>query len=126
MKRVGENILKYRKLRGITQAALAYTLNVTPQAVSKWENSISDPDINLLMPLSKVLGVPVERLLSSNDLEEDISKVSLHVSKNDILQMVQNVSLASDSYDDTPFMTLKGTREGKVVDVLLIKDEIKT
>ena len=39
-------------------------LLVSPQAVSKWENNISCPDISLLPKLSEILGISVDELLS--------------------------------------------------------------
>lgn len=53
-----------RKERGFKQEALAEALGVTAQAVSKWENDISCPDIMLLPKLAELLGVTVDELLS--------------------------------------------------------------
>jgi len=47
-----------------TQERLAKELNVSPQAVSKWENDINYPDISLLPDLARFLGVSVDELLS--------------------------------------------------------------
>lgn len=47
---LASNIQKYRKLKGLTQESLALKLGVTFQAVSKWENGKSSPDV-LLLPL---------------------------------------------------------------------------
>ncbi|MBR2621656.1 MAG: helix-turn-helix transcriptional regulator, partial [Clostridia bacterium] len=59
----GESIRRGRKQKGMTQEALAQVLNVSAQAVSKWETGQSLPDIGLLLPLSKALGVGVNELL---------------------------------------------------------------
>ena len=45
MKTIGQNIAGYRKEKGITQETLAEICSVTPQAVSKWENDVSYPEI---------------------------------------------------------------------------------
>ena len=50
--------------RTATQERLAKELNVSPQAVSKWENDINYPDISLLPDLARFLGVSVDELLS--------------------------------------------------------------
>lgn len=63
MKTIGQNIAGYRKEKGITQETLAEICSVTPQAVSKWENDVSYPDITLLKPLARVFGVSVDELL---------------------------------------------------------------
>jgi len=57
------NIARYRKELGLTQEALASQLNVTYQAVSKWETSQSMPDTPLLPKLAQVLGISVDKLL---------------------------------------------------------------
>lgn len=63
MKTIGQNISHYRKQKGITQEQLAEICNVSPQAVSKWENDVSCPDITLLKPLARVFGISVDKLL---------------------------------------------------------------
>lgn len=63
MKTIGQNIAQYRKEKGITQEQLSEICGVSPQAVSKWENDISCPDITLLKPLSRVFGISVDKLL---------------------------------------------------------------
>lgn len=57
------NIKKYRKAKGLTQSALARTLFVSPQAVSKWESGLSAPDIENLCKISNVLQVSTDALL---------------------------------------------------------------
>ena len=54
-----KNLSKYRKSCGMTQGQLAAKLNVTPQAVSKWENG-SLPDSELLPKISGILGVSLD------------------------------------------------------------------
>ena len=60
---IGERIAYYRKKSGLTQEELAEKCSVTPQAVSKWENNISTPDIGLLPRLSEIFGVTTDELL---------------------------------------------------------------
>lgn len=64
---IGERIQKMRKDCGLTQEALADALGVTPQAVSKWENDVSCPDITLLPKLAKTLGVTTDAILSDDE-----------------------------------------------------------
>lgn len=60
---LGSNIYGRRKAMGMTQDDLAARLGVSPQAVSKWENNLSCPDISLLPEISKIFGVSVDELL---------------------------------------------------------------
>ena len=61
---LGRRIARLRLARTATQERLAKELNVSPQAVSKWENDINYPDISLLTDLARFLGVSVDELLS--------------------------------------------------------------
>ena len=59
---LGENIARLRKERGMTQEDLARELNVSYQAVSKWENSVSAPDISNIKQLAQFFGVSIDML----------------------------------------------------------------
>ena len=60
---IGANIVRYRKERNLTQEELAKQLNISYQAVSKWENGQTTPDISLLPLLSSILNVSIDRLM---------------------------------------------------------------
>ena len=61
---LGERIANLRKKAGLTQEELAEKLGISPQAVSKWENDISCPDIMSIPNIAKILGVSTDTLLS--------------------------------------------------------------
>ena len=65
---IGEIIKCRRKIRNITQAELAELLNITPQAVSRWEMGISYPDIAMVPKISEVLWVTADELLGIRPL----------------------------------------------------------
>ena len=65
------NIVKnLRKQRNLTQEEMAEILNVSCQAVSKWENGTSDPSTSNLCALAKLYGIPVEELLHETQEEK--------------------------------------------------------
>lgn len=66
MKDLGARIQRLRKSRALTQSALAEQLGVSNKAVSKWERSLSCPDVLLLPELARVLGVSVDSLLGAD------------------------------------------------------------
>lgn len=70
IKSMGNRISQLRKEKGITQEDMAEKLGVTPQAVSKWENDISYPDILQLPKIAEMLGVTVDELLSGESKKE--------------------------------------------------------
>lgn len=60
---LGKRISHHRKRLHLTQEQLAERVGVSPQAVSKWENDISCPDISILPELAAIFGVSVDELL---------------------------------------------------------------
>lgn len=62
MKTVGERIAALRKERGITQEGLAGIIGISSQAISKWENNVTMPDIMLLPIIADTLGVTIDEL----------------------------------------------------------------
>lgn len=70
---IGSRIAKCRKEKNMTQEDLANIMGVTAQAVSKWENDLSCPDISILSKLCKTLGVTTDELLEGK--REDVMLV---------------------------------------------------
>ncbi len=89
---LGRRIALYRKEKGLKQDELAEMLGVSPQAVSKWENDQTCPDIGLLPQLSKILGVTVDELLSGK-AEEEMPAVRLvpEAERKDIKDMMLRI-----------------------------------
>ena len=63
---IGENIKKLRTEKQITQEQLAEHLCISYQAVSKWENNVTTPDIFLLPAISEYFEVPIDELFKIN------------------------------------------------------------
>lgn len=61
---IGKRIASLRRNKGMKQEELAEKLGISGQAVSKWENDQTCPDISLLPQLAKILGVTVDELLT--------------------------------------------------------------
>lgn len=88
---IGKRIALLRKEKGLKQEELAEMLGVSGQAVSKWENDQTCPDISLLPQLASILGVTVDELLSGKretapsvqilpeDQRKDIKEVMLRI-----------------------------------------------
>ena len=97
---IGETIRKLRKERNLTQEELAEQLNVTSQAISKWENGTGMPDISQVLPLASVFGVSTDVLFGIaglNDAEE-VEKIidELHL---------KNKNLEIDDYEQYRCLT---------------------
>lgn len=72
----GAFVAQLRKEQGLTQKELADKLNVTDKAVSKWETGKGFPDIKLLEPLAKALGVSLVDLMQGNHQEAETLTVA--------------------------------------------------
>ena len=81
---IGNRISKYRKEKGMTQEELAAKLGVSSQAVSKWENDASCPDISLLPQLCRTLGITTDELLTGNNHEVKLVPVEQRKSLDEL------------------------------------------
>lgn len=70
---LARTISRYRKEKGLTQEELAQKLGLSFQAVSKWENAQTMPDITLLPQLSAILGVTIDKLLGYESRLEPVT-----------------------------------------------------
>ena len=75
MNTIGKRIAEYRKKKGLKQDELAEMLGVSPQAVSKWENDLSCPDISLLPELSRILGISIDEIVQGKKDEPVVAIV---------------------------------------------------
>ena len=66
---IGDNLLLLRKTKGKTQEDVASAIGVTRQALSKWENNESMPDIINCVALAEYYGVTVDNLISFDSSE---------------------------------------------------------
>lgn len=65
-----DNLKELRKAKNVSQEKLAAYLGVSYQAVSKWENGVTSPDIMLLPDIARYFGITVDELLQVEKLEE--------------------------------------------------------
>ena len=63
METFGQRFGRFRRAKGLTQEDVAEKLNISPQAVSKWENDLTSPDISVLAEISEMFGVTLDELL---------------------------------------------------------------
>ena len=87
----GQRLARLRKEKGFTQEDIADKINISPQAVSKWENDISSPDIQTLIKLSDIFEVSLDDLLGkekkgvevvSPEKRKDINKMTFKIKVN--------------------------------------------
>ena len=66
-----ERLYEVRKRSGMTQSDLAEKLDVSRQAVSRWELGTAKPDFENLVAISDLFGVPIDYLLKGNEASAD-------------------------------------------------------
>ncbi len=96
---IGEKFAEKRKAKGLTQDEVAEKLGVTPQAVSKWENNVSCPDITLLPQIAKLYNTTVDELLSPDEKSEPAVKIvepQERKSKDDMILKINVLSSDGD------------------------------
>lgn len=97
---IGKRIAALRREKGLKQDELAEKLGVSAQAVSKWENDQTCPDISLLPLLAKTLGVTVDELLSGKQENPPAVQIVPANERKDIKDMVLRIVISSAENDN--------------------------
>jgi len=91
---IGERIKSLRKQNGMTQEKLAEYLCVSYQAVSKWECGLTNPDLSLIAPLTKLFNISADELLGITAADNDLIRKKY----NSALQKYRNNEDHNSSY----------------------------
>ena len=71
MENLGQTITEYRKKLNLTQKDLGEKLNVSPQAVSKWENGQAEPDASTIIKLCEIFRISTDELLGNTPPDDE-------------------------------------------------------
>ena len=96
---LGKRIGLLRRQKELKQDELAEMLGVSPQAVSKWENDQTCPDISLLPQLAGILGVTVDELLTGESAHEPSVKIVPAEERKELRDMILRVIVDSHRGD---------------------------
>ncbi len=99
---LGTKITELRKQNNLTQDQLGKELNISAQAVSKWERNLSEPDLYAIKAMSNIFHVSIDTLINDNNdlpvVETEIAKTTLEcshchktISKDDAYQLQPSV-----------------------------------
>ena len=97
--KMGRFIVEKRKALGLTQTQLSEKLNVSFQAISKWENGAAFPNIEILKELASVLEVTVDEILAGSEKEENglsYSKAGIDIAYTDSIKQEMIKSLETN------------------------------
>ena len=115
---IGHRIAMKRRQRGMSQEILAEKLGVSSQAVSKWENDISCPDISLLPDLAKLLDISLDQLLTGKNDEVQMLQQAQRKPLDQLTLRVHIESAAGDKVQVNLPMTLVKVCVEMDVDIL--------
>ena len=107
---INDKIKDLRKAQKWTQEDLAERLNVSPQAVSRWETNATFPDIELLPDIASIFEVSVDELLGVNDLlnndriKKIISEANSYYDTNEVDKVVSYLEQAKIYANKLPDM----------------------
>lgn len=93
---LGKKISELRKEKGITQEELADKLGVSPQAVSKWENDLSCPDIMSLPDIADIFGITIDELFGKTKQKLTLQPSDQRKNPDDIILYVNIQSKKGD------------------------------
>jgi transcriptional regulator with XRE-family HTH domain len=127
----GQRFARLRKEKGFTQESIAVKLNISPQAVSKWEKDASLPDISLLSDISDLLGVTTDELLgkekpqtvlvepsqeSNKDISSRLLKIKVTSTDGDRVRVNVPVSLLEIMVNSGKDIDFEGSQYLKKID----------
>lgn len=116
---IGNVIKEQRTFMNLTQEELALKLNVSPQAVSRWECGVSYPDIAMVPLLTKVLAISADKLLGC---EKQGTITMDEASFLALAKVIDTSSILNQSQIDSIFHTFSSCSDGQQKKVLLIDD----
>lgn len=96
--KLGEYIAETRKARGLTQREMAEALNVSVSAVSKWERGINCPDLTLISPITELLDVTPQELLTQTKQNKEMSETDFNQCLKELLFIASNNSVQNQKY----------------------------
>jgi len=100
--KIGENLRKLRVKKGLTQEQLAEIFNVSPQAISRWENDTAYPDITLLPGIAMFFNTTIDGIIGMDEIymTENLNKIH-----NDVHGLVEN-----NQYDEAIALLRNGLK----------------
>lgn len=118
---LGEKLKSIRKKFGLSQEGLAGLLNVSRQAITKWETDAGIPDISNLQEISKIFGLTVDYLLNEESMLPALS-MRKELDKNKYKNKISSYPLILKEYYDEPYEIYNLVRRKKMTKLEWILD----
>ena len=112
-RKVGRRIAALRQRSGLTQQQLAAMMNVSHQAVSKWEGGQAMPDIQTLLELTRFFGLTVEQLVAADEEDEESDSTEMENNKEpeSTAEVEANKMNIQQLLQMAPYMTKEAVEE---------------
>ena len=125
---VGRKIAALRQSNALTQQQLAAMMNVSHQAVSKWESGQALPDIQTMLELTRFFGITVEQLISDRTLKEEYEDASARDTKEDAqgdenVESVESVEKEVDGMNIQQLMQMAPYMSKETVEEIVMEME---
>lgn len=110
---LGQKLKEIRKRFGLSQEQLAEIMNVSRQAITKWENDNGLPDVSNLQELSRVFGITIDYLLN-DDNQLPVLSMKKQLDKDKYKNKISSYEAILKEYYPAPWEVYILTREKKL------------
>ena len=117
--KVSKLIKESRKKLNLTQEKFAQKYNVTPQAVSKWENGDTEPNLDNLIALARILNVSLENLITGSSNPNSLLLTLSHVSKSFSKPVLKDVNLTVHSHERIALLGANGAGKTTLIQIII-------
>ena len=128
MKNYGEKIAYFRRVKGISQSELAEKLNLTRQAISRWERGNTEPDLDSIIRLCKIFDISTDEFLLGEVIEYEDKRSSTEIKEEgNVPQVTENVTKeggASEGKQET--VAVEAAEEKKTEEIAVAESKEKS
>ena len=112
-------LLKLRTEQQLSQTDIANLLFVSRQAVSKWENGDTEPNLDNLIALARILNVSLENLITGSSNPNSLLLTLSHVSKSFSKPVLKDVNLTVHSHDRIALLGANGAGKTTLIQIII-------
>ena len=111
-------LLKLRTEQQLSQTDIANLLFVSRQAVSKWENGDTEPNLDNLIALARILNVSLENLITGSSNPNSLLLTLSHVSKSFYKPVLKDVNLTVHSHERIALLGANGAGKTTLIQII--------
>lgn len=112
-------LLKLRTEQQLSQTDIANLLFVSRQAVSKWENGDTEPNLDNLITLARILNVSLENLITGSSNPNSLLLTLSHVSKSFSKPVLKDVNLTVHSHERIALLGANGAGKTTLIQIII-------